>query len=72
VALHERCSEEIRKLIEHELALIAELKYEPFFLTVYDVVEFARAKKFLPGTRLGGELRRLLRARYHRDRSSAQ
>jgi error-prone DNA polymerase len=39
--------EEIRKLIEHELALIAELKYEPFFLTVYDVVEFARAKKIL-------------------------
>src|SRR5882672_11188848 len=38
---------EIRKLIEHELALIAELKYEPFFLTVYDVFEFARAKKIL-------------------------
>ncbi len=37
----------IRKLIEHELALIAELKYEPFFLTVYDVVEFARAKEIL-------------------------
>jgi error-prone DNA polymerase len=37
----------IRKLIEHELALIAELKYEPFFLTVCDVVEFARAKKIL-------------------------
>jgi error-prone DNA polymerase len=39
--------EEIRKLIEHELALIAELKYEPFFLTVYDVVEFARTEKIL-------------------------
>src|SRR6266581_1578449 len=38
---------EIRKLIEPELALIAELKYEPFFLTVCDVVEFARAKKIL-------------------------
>jgi len=37
----------VRKLIEHELALIAELKYEPFFLTVYDVIEFARAKKIL-------------------------
>src|SRR5258705_214490 len=37
----------VRKLIEHELALIAELEYEPFFLTVYDVVEFARAKKIL-------------------------
>src|SRR6266487_514156 len=39
--------DEIRKLIEHELALIAELEYEPFFLTVCDVVEFARAKKIL-------------------------
>ncbi len=39
--------DEIRKLIEHELALIAELKYEPFFLTVYDVVEFARGKRIL-------------------------
>jgi len=39
--------DEIRKLIEHELALIAELKYEPFFLTVCDAVEFARAKKIL-------------------------
>ncbi|HZE59218.1 MAG TPA: error-prone DNA polymerase, partial [Burkholderiales bacterium] len=37
----------VRKLIEHELALIAELEYEPFFLTVYDVVDFARAKKIL-------------------------
>src|SRR6266568_3018888 len=32
--------DEIRKLIEHELALISELKYEPFFLTVCDAVEF--------------------------------
>jgi error-prone DNA polymerase len=38
---------EVRKLIEHELALIAELRYEPFFLTVYDVIEFARAEKIL-------------------------
>src|SRR5260221_2795062 len=37
----------IRKLIEHELALIAELGYEPFFLTVHDVVEFARGKGIL-------------------------
>ncbi len=38
---------DVRKLIEHELALIAELRYEPFFLTVCDVVEFAREKKIL-------------------------
>src|SRR5438876_1262081 len=37
----------VRKLIEHELALIAEARYEAFFLTVYDVVEFARSKDIL-------------------------
>jgi DNA-directed DNA polymerase III PolC len=33
--------------IEHELRLIAELKFEPFFLTVHDVVQFARSQKIL-------------------------
>ncbi|HEY4144486.1 MAG TPA: error-prone DNA polymerase [Pinirhizobacter sp.] len=33
--------------IERELALIAELKYEAFFLTVYDIVRFARSKDIL-------------------------
>jgi len=33
--------------IEHELRLIEELKFEPFFLTVHDVVEFARSQKIL-------------------------
>jgi error-prone DNA polymerase len=28
--------------VEHELALIAELKYEMYFLTVFDIVRFAR------------------------------
>jgi error-prone DNA polymerase len=37
----------VRKLIEHELSLIAEARYEAFFLTVYDVVEFARSKNIL-------------------------
>src|SRR5690349_8518242 len=37
----------VRKLIEHELAIIAEAKYEAFFLTVHDVVEFARSKRIL-------------------------
>ena len=37
----------VRKLIEHELELIAEARYEAFFLTVYDVVEFARREKIL-------------------------
>ncbi len=33
--------------IEHELALIAELRYEAFFLTVHDVVRFARSRGIL-------------------------
>ena len=38
---------EVRELIEHELALIAELQYEPYFLTVHDIVAFARSKNIL-------------------------
>ncbi len=34
-------------LVEHELRLIAELNYEPYFLTVYDIVAFARAQNIL-------------------------
>ena len=37
----------IRALIAHELALIAELHYEPYFLTVYDIVRFARSRNIL-------------------------
>jgi error-prone DNA polymerase len=39
--------DEVRRLVERELALIAELRYEPFFLTVRDVVAFARGKGIL-------------------------
>jgi len=39
--------ERIREQIEHELALIAELRYEPFFLTVYDIVRYARSRHIL-------------------------
>jgi error-prone DNA polymerase len=34
-------------LIEHELELIADLEYEPYFLTVYDIVAFARSQDIL-------------------------
>ena len=34
--------ERIEKIIRHELALIAELDYAAFFLTVYDIVRYAR------------------------------
>ena len=37
----------VRAQIEHELALIAELGYEPYFLTVHDIVRFARAAGIL-------------------------
>lgn len=37
----------IRKTIEKELSLIAELKYEPYFLTVYDIVQEADRRHIL-------------------------
>jgi error-prone DNA polymerase len=37
----------LAELVEHELALIADLAYEPFFLTVHDVVRFARGEGIL-------------------------
>ena len=35
-------AESLRRQIEHELELIAELHYEPYFLTVHDIVKHAR------------------------------
>ena len=32
----------VRQQVEHELSLIVELGYEPFFLTVHDIVRYAR------------------------------
>jgi len=37
----------VQAQIEHELKLISELKYEAYFLTVYDIVRFARAQGIL-------------------------
>ncbi|HRE13989.1 MAG TPA: error-prone DNA polymerase [Usitatibacteraceae bacterium] len=37
----------VRATVEHELALIEELGYEPFFLTVHDTVVFARSRGIL-------------------------
>jgi error-prone DNA polymerase len=37
----------VRQLVEHELALIAELGYEPYFLTVNDIVHYARRRNIL-------------------------
>ncbi|MBB5610039.1 error-prone DNA polymerase [Janthinobacterium sp. S3M3] len=37
----------VQQQIEHELELIADLAYEPYFLTVYDIVRFARSQDIL-------------------------
>ena len=37
----------VQEQVEHELALIAEMAYEPYFLTVYDIVSFARSRHIL-------------------------
>ncbi|MGE5713735.1 MAG: error-prone DNA polymerase, partial [Betaproteobacteria bacterium] len=39
--------EKVRATVEHELQLIADLHYEPYFLTVYDIVKFARSQGIL-------------------------
>ncbi len=39
--------EKVRAGIEHELALIAQLQYAPYFLTVHDIVRYARAQEIL-------------------------
>jgi error-prone DNA polymerase len=37
----------VRQMVEHELALIAQLRYEPYFLTVADLVHWARGQGIL-------------------------
>ncbi len=41
------CPERVAEQIERELTLIAELGYEPYFLTVWDLVRFARERGIL-------------------------
>jgi len=49
--MHKRWPEQIpvkvRKQVDHELALIQELGYEAYFLTVHDIVRFARSRNIL-------------------------
>jgi len=40
-------TQRVRDMLAHELALIAKLRYEPYFLTVHDVVAFARSRGIL-------------------------
>ncbi len=44
---HEDIPRQVQELAGHELGLIAELGYEPFFLTVHDIVRFARGQGIL-------------------------
>ena len=37
----------VRSQLENELAIIAALHFEPYFLTVYDIVQFARQRSIL-------------------------
>jgi DNA-directed DNA polymerase III PolC len=39
--------ERVRTMMAHELTLISRLGYEPYFLTVHDVVQFARSRGIL-------------------------
>ncbi len=43
----EGLDDKTRGLIEHELVLIGDLAYEPYFLTVYDIVHWARSQSIL-------------------------
>ena len=39
--------QQVKKLIEHEISLVKELGYAQYFLTVYDIVEFAKSQQIL-------------------------
>jgi error-prone DNA polymerase len=43
----EGAPDKVRTLVEHELELIRSLKYEAYFLTVYDIVAYARSQGIL-------------------------
>jgi error-prone DNA polymerase len=39
--------DDVVRIIEHELCIIKDLEYEAYFLTIYDIVAFARSKGIL-------------------------
>jgi len=39
--------EKVTKALDHELALIGQLRYAPYFLTVHDIVRYARSQEIL-------------------------
>ena len=40
-------TDKVKRLLKHELTLIEKLNYEPYFLTVHDIVQFARSQNIL-------------------------
>ncbi len=74
--------EKVETSLKRELAIVAKLKYAPYFLTVADIVRFARSgfdkdgdpnrSDPVPGPRLGGQFRDLLLPGRHRSRSRHQ
>ncbi len=62
----------VSELVERELAIIEELNYAAYFLTVWDLVRFARDRGHpLPGAGLGGQLGGLLLPGSHVGRSGS-
>ena len=62
----------VRAQVDRELELVEKLGVAPYFLTVYDLVRFARSKEILcQGRRLGGEFLHLLCTWYHGGRPAA-
>lgn len=47
IRYHGRPTQEVLKQLAHELDLVRELNFEDYFLTVWDIVQFARSKNIL-------------------------
>ena len=57
-----------RAMVEYVLALIAEPKYEPYFLTVHDMSLRPQPRHPVPGARLGGQFHGARRIADHRSK----
>ena len=70
IAIPTACRKGSNGCIRHELAIVEKLNYARYFLTVHDIVKFARSQGHsLPGTRLGRQFGHLLLPRHHRCRA---
>jgi len=62
----EKIPSDIKEKILHELQLIEKLKFADYFLTIFEIVEFAKgSKNSLPRPRIGSQLCGLLCSRYY-------